>query len=174
MVSWRRTSLAGLIVPLALWIAPAPDAVADSDMDARARELVTNHLAPAATSSGAGGLAVAVYVDGHVQFFDYGQADGNQAVTPDTLFNLASLRKVFEATLVALGSLRGELSLDDPVSKYVGELHGDYISRVTIGELVTHTSGLLLATDHPPWPNDSFTQAQFFDMLNAWIPQAGE
>jgi beta-lactamase class C len=174
MVSWHRTSLAGLIVPLALWIAPAPDAVADSDMDARARELVTNHLAPAATSSGAGGLAVAVYVDGHVQFFDYGQADGNQAVTPDTLFNLASLRKVFEATLVALGSLRGELSLDDPVSKYVGELHGDYISRVTIGELVTHTSGLLLATDHPPWPNDSFTQAQFFDMLNAWTPQAGE
>jgi beta-lactamase class C len=174
MKLWRRTSLAGLIIPFALWFAPAPDAVADSDMDAKVRELVTTYLAPAATSSGAGGLAVAVYVDGHVQFFDYGRADGKQLITPDTLFNLASLRKVFEATLVALGSLRGELSLDDPVSKYVGELHGDYISRVTIGELVTHTSGLLLPTDHPPWPNDSFTRAQLFDMLNAWHPQAGE
>jgi beta-lactamase class C len=173
MKSSRRTGLASLILAFALWCAPAPDAVAGSDMDARVKDLVTTHLAPAATGS-AGGLAVAVYVRGRVKFFDYGHADGKQPITPDTLFNLASLRKLFEATLVALGTIRGELSLDDPVNKYVAELHGDYIRRVTIGELVTHTSGLLLPTDHPPWPNDSFTQAQFFDMLNTWTPQAGE
>ena len=84
------------------------------------------------------------------------------------------MRKVFEAMLVALGTFRGELRLDDPVSKYVPELHGDYISRVTIGELATHTSGLLLPTDHPPWPNGSYYAAEFFAMLNAWTPQAGE
>src|SRR5262249_17339804 len=88
--------------------------------------------------------------------------------------NVGSLRKIFEATLVALGSLRGELKLDEPVAKYVTELRGDYISRVTIGELVTHTSGLLLPTDHPPWPNESYELGQFFDMLNAWTPAAGE
>jgi beta-lactamase class C len=60
------------------------------------------------------------------------------------------------------------------VNKYVGELNGDYIRHVTIGELATHTSGLLLPTDHPPWPNDTFTQSQFFDMLNTWKPEAGE
>jgi len=176
MKSWFRTGLASLILPFAFWLAPLPSAVADPDMDAKVRNLVATHLAPAATASGAGGLAVAVYVAGRVHFFDYGYADqaGKQAITPDTLFNLASLRKVFEATLVALGTLRGELSLDDPVSKYVGELHGDYVSRITIGELVTHTSGLLLPTDHPPWPDASFTRDQFFDMLNDWRPQAGE
>jgi len=173
MKVWRRTSLVSLIVPFALWFATVPEAVADSDMDAKVRSLVAAYLAPAATG-GAGGLAVAVYVDGHVQFFDYGNGNGRQPITPDTLFNLASLRKIFEATLVALGTIRGELSLDDPVSKYVSELNGDYIRRVTIGELVTHTSGLLLPTDHPPWPNDSFTRAQFVDMLNTWTPQAGE
>jgi beta-lactamase class C len=172
MKSWRRSGFATLIIPFALWFAPVPDAVADSEMDAKVQSLVAAHLAPAATG-GAGGLAVAVYVGGHVQFFDYGNGNGRQPVTPDTLFNLASLRKIFEATLVALGTVRGELSLDDPVGKYVSELNGDYISRVTIGELVTHTSGLLLPTDHPPWPNDSFTRAQFFDMLNAWSPQPG-
>jgi len=173
MKVWRRTSLVSLVVPFALWFAPVPEAVANSDMDAKVRSLVAAHLAPAATG-GAGGLAVAVYADGHVQFFDYGNGTGRQPVTPDTLFNLASLRKIFEATLIALGTIRGEFSLDDPVSKYVSELNGDYIGRVTIGELVTHTSGLLLPTDHPPWPNASFTRAQFFDMLNAWTPQAGE
>jgi beta-lactamase class C len=60
------------------------------------------------------------------------------------------------------------------VSKYVPELRGDYVKRVTIGELVAHTSGLLLPTDHPPWPNDSFTLQQFFGMLNTWTPQSGE
>ena len=33
------------------------------------------------------------------------------------LFNLASLRKVFEATLLAQAVLKGELGLDDPVAK---------------------------------------------------------
>ena len=58
--------------------------------------------------------------------------------------------------------------------KYVPELHGDYIDRVTLGELAAHTSGILLPTDHPPWPNDSFTLQQFFDMLNDWKPEAHE
>jgi beta-lactamase class C len=144
-------------------------------MDARIRDLVAAHLA-SAVQAGPGGLAVAVTVAGRTRFFSYGFADqaDKRTVTPDTLFNLASLRKLFEATLVALGALRGELSLDDPVSKYVTELNGDYIRRVTVGELVTHTSGLLLPTDHPPWPDEEYTLSQFITMLNAWTPPEGE
>ena len=145
-------------------------------MDAHVREIVTENIAPLTTADHPGGVAVAVYVAGRIQFFNFGFADEaeRRPVTPDTLFNVASVRKLFEATLVALGVLRGELKLDDPVNKYVTELHGDYIGRVTIGQLVTHTSGLLLPTDHPPWPNASYSLAEFVDMLNAWTPQAGE
>ncbi|UPJ51377.1 serine hydrolase [Bradyrhizobium sp. 200] len=145
-------------------------------MDARIGGIVASNLAPAATADHSGGLAVAVYVAGQIRFFNYGLADQatRRPITSDSLFNLASLRKVFEATLVALGTLRGEWRLDDPVSKYVPELHGDYISRVTIGELAAHTSGLLLATDHPPWPNKSYSLAEFIAALNAWTPHAGE
>jgi len=145
-------------------------------MDDPIEAIVASHLAPAATADHPGGLAVAVYVAGQIRFFNYGLADQatKRAITPDSLFNVASVRKVFEATLVALGTLRGELGLDDPIGKYVPELHGDYISRVTIGELVTHTSGLLLTTDHPPWPDESYSLAEFIAMLNAWTPHAGE
>jgi beta-lactamase class C len=172
MKSWLHASLASFAL-LTLCLTPVPNAAADSDMDSKVENLVAAHLAPAVTS---GGLAVAVYTTGHVQFFNYGHADiaGKQPITEDTLFNIASLRKLFEATLVARGALRGEINLYDPVSKYVGELNGDYLHRVTIGELVTHTSGLLLPTDHPPWSNESYTQAQFFDMLNTWKPSVGE
>src|SRR5215469_7136392 len=128
MRSWFHDRTASLILPaaflLVLCLTPTPNAAADSDMDAKVRNLVATHLAPGVTS---GGLAVAVYTAGHVQFFNYGHGDfaGERPITEDTLFNLASLRKVFEATLVALGTLRGELNLYDPVNKYVGELNGD-------------------------------------------------
>ena len=179
---WRRgaTSAGLTLLLISLFalslLALARAASGGSDMEVKVRSIVAADIAPVATENYPGGVASAVYIGGHVQFFNYGLADQAQqrAVTQDSLFNTASLRKVFEATLVALGTLRGELSLDDPVSKYVGELHGDYIRAVTIGELATHTSGLLLATDHPPWPNESYTLAQFFDMLNAWTPGAGE
>lgn len=146
------------------------------DRDSQIREIIARDIAPTAAPDQPGGLAVAVHVAGETLFFNYGVADQarNKPVTSDSLFNLGSVRKVFEATLVALGTVRGELKLDDPVSKYVTELRSDYMRRVTIGQLVTHTSGLLLPTDHPPWPNASYSLAEFLDMLNAWTPQAGE
>jgi beta-lactamase class C len=147
---------------------------ADIAVNTEVQDIVATDLAPEVGNKG--GLAVAVYSNGRAQFFDYGFADRatKRSVTPDTLFNIASVRKPFEATLVALGSVRGELRLDDLASTYVPELQGDYIRRVTIRQLVNHTSGLLLPTDHPPWPNETFTLQQFFDMLNAWTPPSGE
>lgn len=163
-----------MIFPILL-LALARGSAADPGIDAKVQHIVTAALAPE-TVGKAGGLAVAVHVAGHTQFFNYGFADQStrRPITSDTLFNVASVRKLFDATLVALGTVRGELSLDDPVSRYIPELRGDYIRSVTIGELATHTSGLLLPTDHPPWPNDSFTLQQLFNVLNAWTPQSGE
>jgi beta-lactamase class C len=177
MRCWCYTTLtAGLALLIVFLPGLSQVAMTDPDMDSQVRDIVADNIAPVATENDAGGLASAVYVEGHTWFFNYGFA--NQAekrkITSDSLFNLASVRKVFDATLVALGTLRGELRLDDPVNKYVTELHGDYIRRVTLGELATHTSGLLLETDHPPWPTKTYSLAEFIDMLNAWTPHAGE
>jgi beta-lactamase class C len=170
----RRALAPAALVPIAL--AWPRRASADSDMIAQMRDIVAAELAPTATPDQPGGVAAALYAGRHVEFFNYGFADDatRRPVTSDTLFNLGSLRKPFEATLVALGTVRGELRLDDPLPKYLPELTGDYVRRVTVGQLATHTSGMLLPTDHPPWPNDSFSRAQFIGMFNAWRPQAGE
>src|SRR5215471_10596403 len=45
-------------------------------------------------------------------------------------------------------------------------------SRVTIGQLATHTSGLLLPHDHPPWPEQGYTIPEFIGALNAWRADA--
>ncbi|WP_442869142.1 serine hydrolase [Bradyrhizobium sp. CCBAU 45384] len=171
----RRSLARAALVPLAVALARPRRALADSDMIAQIRDIVAAELAPTATPDHPGGLTAALYAGRHVEFFSYGLADAatRRPVTPDTQFNLASLRKPFEAALVAAGTLRGELRLDDPVPKYLPELSGDYIRNVTVGELATHTSGLLLPTDHPPWPNESYSQEQFIAMLNAFAPPAG-
>jgi beta-lactamase class C len=134
-------------------------------------ELVARQIQTLLRAGQAGGVGVAVRIKGRSMFFNYGLADvaNRRPITADTLFNLASLRKVFEATLLAQAVRGGELSLNDPASKYVTELQqGGDIRTVTLGQLATHTSGLLLPQDHPPWPDWGYTLPQFIRTLNAW------
>jgi beta-lactamase class C len=159
----------------ALIAAPAarPQAATDGEVE----RLVTRELAPIVPADGAGGVAVALRIAGRTLFFNYGFADlvAKRPITSDSLFNLASLRKLFEVTLLARAVERGELKLDDPVAKYVVELQqGGYIRAVALGQLATHTSGLLLPSDYPPWPERRYSLAEFFGMVNAWTPDKGQ
>ena len=154
----------------ALIVGPAAGAERYAD------EIVARHIQTIVPSDGAGGVAVALRMAGRTSFFNYGWADraGRRPITADTLFNLASLRKVFEATLLAHAVRNGEIGLEDPAAKYVTELQaGGDIRRVTLGQLATHTSGLLLPQDHPPWPDWGYTLPQFIRTLNAWQADSG-
>jgi beta-lactamase class C len=139
--------------------------------DGQLERIVARHVRSIVPLDGSGGVAVALRIEGRTLFFNYGLADraGNRPITTDTLFNLASLRKVFETTLLAQAVLSGELGLDDPAAKYVFELQrGGDIRQITLRQLATHTSGLLLPQDHPPWPDWGYTLPEFIRTLNAW------
>ena len=149
----------------------APAAGADRQTERIVERIVARHVRSIVPPDGGGGVAVALRIEGQTLFFNYGWADraNKRPITTDTLFNLASLRKVFETTLLAQAVGNGELRLDDPVAKYVVELDRDGdIGRVTLGQLATHTSGLLLPQDHPPWPDWGYTLPEFIRTLNAW------
>jgi beta-lactamase class C len=145
--------------------------------DAEVERLVAREIAPIAPVNEAGSVAVAVRTEGRTLFFNYGLADlaDKRPITSDSLFNLASIRKTFEVTLLAQAVKQGELDLDDPAAKYVPELQqGGHIHRVTLGQLATHTSGLLFPSDHPPWPEHRYTLSEFIRALNSWTPEWGE
>src|SRR5262245_58180119 len=163
----RRRELASvaLITTLMAGSAPADSPVADSSVEKIiAREFATWPKEP-------GGAAIAVRITGRTLFFNEGIADQamKRPITSDSLFNLASLGKVFDATPLALAARQGVLTVDDPVDKYVTELQqsGD-IRKVTLGQLAPHTSGLLLPQDHPPWPTEGYTLPEFIRVLAAW------
>ena len=152
--------LAGTLV----LILSAGPAVAAPPPEDEVERVVTRHVKALLPDDGIGGAAVALRLEGRTLFFNYRWADAaaERPVTTDTLFNLGSLRKVFEATLLALAVQSGRIALDDRVADCLPELRPDRdISRITIGQLATHTSGLLLPTDHPPWPKSGYTLPQF-------------
>jgi beta-lactamase class C len=123
-------------------------------------------------SDGRMGLAVVLLARSQEIFFVEGWADreAKVPVTRDSLFNLASVSKVFDGTLLSLAARAGELALDDPVSKHVPEIRGKHAAGITLRQLVSHTSGFTLPQDHPPWPEKNYTWTEFVDVLNAWTP----
>ena len=60
-----------------------------------------------------------------------------EARTPQAVFLLASITKPMTATAVMILADRGELSLDDPVQKFIPEFQGGERGRVIIRHLVT-------------------------------------
>jgi beta-lactamase class C len=135
-------------------------------------QIVTEKVQPILPKSGGGGVAVAVRIGGKASFFNYGMADNgqNRPVTADSIFNLGSVGKVFATTLLAQAVKNGEMSLGDPVAKYVTELQkGGDIRRVTLGELASHTSGLpRVPQQYETWHRGRYTWPDFVRFLNSW------
>ena len=114
------------------------------------------------------GLAIAVSHDGIQQFYSFGVASkATQApVTPDTLFEVGSISKLFTAILAAYAQANGQLSLTDPVEKYLPELQGSAFGKVLLMHLATHTAGGFPLQV----PERVKNEQQLMDYLKAWKP----
>jgi beta-lactamase class C len=146
---------------------------ASAQTDAELQNLVAQRLQQ--WVDGGTGAAVVIRMQGRTSFINLGTADreSGRQVSSDDIFNLASVGKLFAATLLAQAVDRGELRLDDPVANYVTELQkGGDIRRVTLGQLASHTSGLTRAPgETEPWHRGKYSLPDFIRYLNAW--QAG-
>jgi CubicO group peptidase (beta-lactamase class C family) len=122
-----------------------------TDPEARIRALVDDAVAQGVCSAAAVGVTIdglpAVRVVAGVlqRVGDDGAplpAEGLRPAAPDTLFDLASLTKVFSAhTLLGLVAA-GALALDEPIAAWLPEYADGERRRVTLRHLLTHTSGL--------------------------------
>jgi CubicO group peptidase (beta-lactamase class C family) len=109
-------------------------------------------------SPAAPGCACTVYQNGQlIATRAYGSADLERAVpiSTNSVFDAGSLRKQFIAAATLLLVEEGKLALTDDIRKYIKELP-DYGHKITIDNLLTHTSGIRdwtgmqqLASDNP-------------------------
>ncbi|WP_411114998.1 serine hydrolase domain-containing protein [Streptomyces sp. 029-5] len=80
-------------------------------------------------------------------------------------FRVASITKTFIATVLLQLEAEGRLSLDDTVEKWLPGLvrgNGNDGARITLRQLLNHTSGLFNHTDDPEFAANS-SGADFFD-----------
>lgn len=99
------------------------------------------------------GLALAVVRDGKpIKVKGYGLADieNNVRVTPESVFELASIGKTFTATAIMMLVEEGRLRLDDTIDRYLPDPPEAW-KAITIRHLLTHTAGL----------SDRFESVQF-------------
>ena len=90
------------------------------------------------------GAAVVVVQDGAVVYLHgYGCANLEHRVpiTPQTLFDIASVAKQFTGLSVAMLVQQGKLSLDDDIHKHLPDLP-DFGKPITLNHLLHHFSGL--------------------------------
>lgn len=137
-----------------LWIAGCAPALAQeavapnlNDLDSIIQTSIHNHEIPGA-----------VLLVGHDGQVIYRKAFGNrslepkvEAMTVDTIFDLASLTKVI-ATTTAVMQLeeQGRVRLNDPVVKYIPEFGQNGKGDITVRDLLTHHSGLAPDIDLTP------------------------
>jgi hypothetical protein len=72
--------------------------------------------------------------------------------TPTTTFRLGSVTKQFTAASILLLEERGKLTLDDPIGKHVRDVPAAW-GKITIFNLLTHTSGIPNFTGLPDYPS---------------------
>jgi CubicO group peptidase (beta-lactamase class C family) len=93
---------------------------------------------------GSPGCALAVARDGILVYsrgYGYANLDYDIPITPQTVFDVASITKQFNAASLTMLALKGKLSLEDDVRKWLPELP-EYDSPITLQHMIYHTSGL--------------------------------
>ena len=88
---------------------------------------------------------------------------GTQPMTADMHQRVGSITKTFTSTLLLQSAEKGELSLDDPIEKYVPGMPNP---QATLGQLSAMRSGIPSYTF-----SDAFATAFFGDPQKVWTPE---
>jgi CubicO group peptidase (beta-lactamase class C family) len=109
------------------------------------------------------GASIAVVFDQELVWskgFGYADPETRQPATPQTVYSICSISKLF--TSIGVMQLRddGKLRLDDPVARHLSwfTIEDTYPDAppVTVEGLLTHSSGLPRESDYPYWSSPDF------------------
>ncbi|KXF75616.1 class C beta-lactamase [Paramesorhizobium deserti] len=157
----------GVLAAATLFIGADVNA-AGSDVRDRLQQVVSEAVLPVMKEYAVPGLAVAVTAGGRQYFFNYGVAskENDREVTENTLFEIGSISKTFNATLAGYAEAVGKLSFTDKASKYWPALNGSSFDRISLLELGAYTAGGLPLQ----FPKDVTTDEKMLAYYRNWRP----
>ena len=132
-------------------------------------DLVDQHAESTLQKGNINSIALAIYRNGKVYKNYFGEIDKGKNNTPNdnTLYEIASITKVFTGSLAAKAVLENKINLDDDIRKY---LEGNYDNLefentpITIKNLLTHSLGF--KNKHPKTfsdINDKIAEGYYVD-----------
>lgn len=169
------TVLGAVLVALALAL-PAARAATPG---AEALAAVDKVFADWRLASHTPGMVYGIVQDGrlvHVRGLGVQDVASQRAVTPETLFRIASMSKAFTALAILKLRDEGKVVLDAPAETYVPELRGwtyptSDSPKITVRNLLTHSAGFV---EDNPWGDRQqvLSEAEFTALLKAGVPFA--
>lgn len=108
------------------------------------------------------GLSVGVVYKNQTIFsngYGFENIKTKKRATDKTLYRIASISKTFTATCIMQLKEKDKLNLDDKVQKYLPWFKSENdkdLDKITIGELLSHTAGILREGRLPFWIDDKF------------------
>lgn len=131
----------GLLVVIGLSVGIAHPA--ERSLPAASAELLRGAVQAALDEQRIPGLSIAVSHQGWrwVEGFGLADVENGVAVTPETVFRLASVSKPITAVAALQLAEQGRLDLDAPVNTYLPELP-EFYERVTVRQLLGHLAGV--------------------------------
>ncbi len=119
------------------------------------------------------GIAIGVVYGEHLVWekgFGFADVTKKIPMTPQTLFRLASITKLFTSTAIMQLRDAGKLQLNDPIEKYLPwfKIKNRFPDEppITIWHILTHTSGLPREAAFPYWTDHNFpTLEQIIERL---------
>lgn len=95
-------------------------------------------------------LSIGIIREGDIDYYSFCNTKKKSTIPPENmLFEIGSITKVFTSILLLEMEQEKLVSSDVSVGKYVQNVENDYLNKITLKSLATHTSGLpALATNH--------------------------
>ncbi|MEW2397406.1 serine hydrolase domain-containing protein [Streptomyces sp. NPDC046862] len=137
-----------------------------SSLDTRALQAAISDLShPPATAA-----QLRVVRDGQRWYGTAGVADlaNGRAVRPGDRLRAGSITKAFVATVILQLWVEGRVDLEAPIGRYLPGLLPAGFARITVTQLLNHTSGL---PDHQGIPDDSTPEAVLRHRFDQWTPE---
>jgi len=109
------------------------------------------------------GMSIGIFFKGKLLYqkgFGYFDVQKKRRMRPDDLYRVASMSKMFTATAILQLQEQSKLKLNDRVSKYLPWFKGKNrvgdLSKITLRQVLSHTSGLFRDGEKPYWFSHKF------------------
>jgi len=172
----KATLIAVAFASIAIELAAAGQTASPIAPDAGIRRILVERVDAQRQSVG---IVAGVIEPSGRRIVSYGRLAKDDARAPDgdTIFEIGSITKVFTSLLLADAVQRGDVSLSDPVSKYLPATvkMAERGRAITLQDLATHTSGLpRLPANMKPRdaanPYADYSEEQLYQFLSSYQP----